>query len=174
MGRFGSPEVHGCAMPVTTPTSPAPDHDHGRCAADAIHHPERVCEGRAQKFTPIRRQVLGALLSSHRPLGAYEVIDELAKSMPRPAPITVYRALDFLMENGLVHRIESRNAFLACAHDHDAAAMVAFLICDHCGSVGEIPPPPVAQSLNAAARALGFAPKLSLVEIAGTCAQCHK
>jgi len=78
--------------------------------------------------------VLQALLSSHRPLGAYEVIDELAKSMPRPAPITVYRALDFLMENGLVHRIESRNAFLACAHDHDAAAMVAFLICERCGS----------------------------------------
>ena len=92
--------------------------------------PSRSAQARAQKFTPIRRQVLQALLSSHRPLGAYEVIDELAKSMPRPAPITVYRALDFLMENGLVHRIESRNAYLACAHDHDAAAMVAFLICD--------------------------------------------
>jgi Fur family zinc uptake transcriptional regulator len=123
-----------------------------------------------EKFTPIRRQVLQALLSSHRPLGAYEVIDELAKSMPRPAPITVYRALDFLMENGLVHRIESRNAFLACAHDHDETSMVAFLICDHCGSVGEIPAAPVAQSLNAAARASGFAPKLSVVEITGTCA----
>ena len=129
---------------------------------------------KAQKFTPIRRQVLQALLSSHRPLGAYEVIDELAKSMPRPAPITVYRALDFLMENGLVHRIESRNAFLACAHDHDATAMVAFLICERCGSVGEIPAAPVAQSLNAAARASGFAPKLSVVEITGTCAHCQK
>src|SRR5450759_3408148 len=93
-------------------------------------------------------------------IGAYEVIDELAKSMPRPAPITVYRALDFLIENGLVHRIESRNAFLACAHDHDAGAMVAFLICERCGSVGEIPAAPVAQSLNAAARASGFSPKL--------------
>ena len=135
-------------MTATKPTFPAPDHDHDRCTADAIRHAERVCDGRAQKFTPIRRQVLGALLSSHRPLGAYEVIDELAKSMPRPAPITVYRALDFLMENGLVHRIESRNAFLACAHDHDVTAMVAFLICDRCGSVGEIPATPVAQSLE--------------------------
>ncbi len=97
--------------------------------------------------------MLQALLSSHRPLGAYEVIDELAKSMPRPAPITVYRALDFLMANGLVHRIESRNAYLACAHDHDAAAMVAFLICERCGSVGEIPAAPVAQSLSAPRRA---------------------
>ena len=95
---------------LAKPAFPAPDHDHGRCTADAIAHAEQVCAQRAQKFTPIRRQVLQALLSSHRPLGAYEVIDELAKSMPRPAPITVYRALDFLMENGLVHRIESRNA----------------------------------------------------------------
>ena len=162
------------SMTLTRPTFPAPDHDHGRCTADAITHAERVCQLRAQKFTPIRRQVLQALLSSHRPLGAYEVIDDLAKSMPRPAPITVYRALDFLMENGLVHRIESRNAYLACAHDHDAAAMVAFLICEACGSVGEIPAAPVAQSLNAAARASGFAPKLSVVEITGICAHCQK
>ena len=108
-------------MTSTKPAFPAPDHDHHRCTADAITHAERVCKERAQKFTPIRRQVLQALLSSHRPLGAYEVIDELAKSMPRPAPITVYRALDFLMANGLVHRIESRNAYLACAHCQKAA-----------------------------------------------------
>jgi Fur family zinc uptake transcriptional regulator len=161
-------------MTLAKPTFPAPDHDHGRCAADALDHAERVCKLRAQKFTPIRRQVLQALLSSHRPLGAYEVIDELAKSMPRPAPITVYRALDFLMENGLVHRIESRNAYLACAHDHEATAMVAFLICEACGSVGEIPAAPLAQSLNMAARATGFAPKLSVVEITGTCSHCQK
>jgi len=124
-------------MTPARPAFPAPDHDHGRCTAEAITHAEQVCAERAQKFTPIRRQVLQALLSSHRPLGAYEVIDELAKSMPRPAPITVYRALDFLMENGLVHRIESRNAYLACAHDHEQTAMVAFLICDRCGSVAK-------------------------------------
>jgi Fur family zinc uptake transcriptional regulator len=155
------------------PAFPAPDHDHDRCAADAMTHAERVCATRARKLTPIRRQVLQALLSSHRPLGAYEVIDELARGMPRPAPITVYRALDFLMTNGLVHRIESRNAYLACAHDHDSAALVAFLICDRCGSVGEIPAAPVAQDLAAAARASGFAPKLAVVEITGTCAHCQ-
>jgi Fur family transcriptional regulator, zinc uptake regulator len=166
--------LHPTGMTATRPAFPAPDHDHDRCTADALVHAERVCARRAQKFTPIRRQVLRALLSSHRPLGAYEVIDALAGSMPRPAPITVYRALDFLMENGLVHRIESRNAFLACAHDHDAAAMVAFLICEHCGSVGEIPALPIAQGLNAAARASGFAPKVSVVEITGTCAHCQK
>jgi Fur family zinc uptake transcriptional regulator len=79
-----------------------------------------------------------------------------------------------LIENGLVHRIESRNAYLACAHDHDAAATVMFLICEACGSVGEIPANPVTQSLNAAARASGFAARLSVVEMSGVCAHCQR
>jgi Fur family zinc uptake transcriptional regulator len=161
------------AMNSAKPAFPAPDHDHGRCTADALRHAESVCERRAQKFTPIRRSVLQALLSSHRPLGAYEVIDELSRSMQRPAPITVYRALEFLMAQGLVHRIESRNAYLACAQDHDATSSVAFLICDLCGLVGEIPSATFAQDLNSAARTSGFIPKLSVVEITGTCTHCQ-
>jgi Fur family zinc uptake transcriptional regulator len=160
-------------MTAMKPAFPTPDHDHGRCAADALAHAERVCQRRAQKFTPIRRQVLQALLASHRPLGAYEVIEQLAVNHARPAPITIYRALDFLIENGLVHRIESRNAFLACAHDHDAASTVAFLICERCGSVGEIVAGPATQSFNDAARQTGFTPRLSVVEITGTCAHCQ-
>lgn len=160
-------------MTAMKPAFPTPDHDHGRCAADALAHAERVCQRRAQKFTPIRRQVLQALLASHRPLGAYEVIEQLAVDRTRPAPITIYRALDFLIENGLVHRIESRNAFLACAHDHDVASTVAFLICEHCGSVGEIVAGPATQSFNDAARQTGFTPRLSVVEITGTCAHCQ-
>lgn len=159
-------------MTLARPAFPAPDHDHGRCAADAIAHAEAVCAKRSQKFTPIRRHVLQALLSSHRPLGAYEVIEELAKSMPRPAPITIYRALDFLMENGLVHRIESRNAFLACAHNHADAATVAFLICERCNSVGEIAAGTIAQTLTEQARRSGFAPRLTTIEMTGVCAHC--
>src|SRR3954466_8242169 len=104
MRHYGGKSATYPPTTATKPPFPAPGHDHDRCAADAIAHAEQVCEGRARKFTPIRRQVFRALLSSHRPLGAYEVIDELSKSMPRPAPVTVYRALEFLMENGLVHR----------------------------------------------------------------------
>jgi len=77
-------------MRLAKPTFPAPDHDHGRCNRGRAAACRTGVRAKAQKFTPIRRQVLEALLSSHRPLGAYEVIDELAKSMPRPAPITVY------------------------------------------------------------------------------------
>lgn len=161
-------------MTLLKPAFPAPNHDHGRCAAEALVHAEQVCARRAQKFTPLRRHVLQALLSSHRPLGAYELIAELARSMPRPAPITIYRALEFLMDNGLVHRIESRNAYLACAHDHDQAALVAFLICERCGAAGEVPAAPIADSIKAAAVASGFVPKLSVVEITGICAHCQK
>ena len=128
---------------------------------------------RAQNFTPIRRRVLQALLSSHRPLGAYELIDELATSMPRPAPITIYRALDFLIENGLVHRIESRNAFIACVHNHAAADLVVFLICERCGAVGEASSPDVASTLASAARAAGFTPKSPVLEITGVCTHCR-
>jgi Fur family zinc uptake transcriptional regulator len=155
------------------PSFPAPDHDHGRCADEGLRHAQRVCDGRGQKLTPVRRRVLETMLASHRPLGAYDIIDRLAEVMPRPAPITVYRALDFLMDNGLVHRIESRNAFLACAHDHEAMSTVAFLICERCGLVGEIPATAIAAGINDAARGSGFAARLSVVEITGTCAHCQ-
>lgn len=151
-----------------------PGHDHARCAANAIAHAEAVCERRGQRFTPVRRQVLEALLSSHRPLGAYDIIEELAKRIARPAPITVYRALDFLIEQGLVHRIESRNAFLACAHNHDVSSSVAFLICERCGAVGEIAATSVTQLLIDGARATGFTPKMTVVEMTGVCANCGK
>jgi Fur family zinc uptake transcriptional regulator len=152
---------------------PAPDHDHGRCSADALAHAETVCRARSQKLTSIRRQVLEALLSSHKPLGAYELIERAGETGTRPAPITIYRALDFLRENGLVHRIESRNAFIACSHNHDVDAMVVFLICENCGAVGEAPAKAVADSLKAAARAAGFSPKSPVIEIGGVCAHCR-
>jgi Fur family zinc uptake transcriptional regulator len=161
------------AQPMAHPVFPAPDHDHGRCSAEALDHAEVLCRERGQRLTPSRRQILEVLLQSHKPLGAYDIIDRAAETGARPAPITIYRALDFLIENGLVHRIESRNAFLACAHDHDVASTVAFLICEHCGSVGEIVAGPATQSFNDAARQTGFTPRLSVVEITGTCAHCQ-
>jgi Fur family zinc uptake transcriptional regulator len=155
-----------------TEVFPAPDHNHARCAADVIAHAVTICTDRSQRLTPMRRKVLEVLAASHKPLGAYEIIDAAASGGPRPAPITIYRALDFLMENGLVHRIESRNAFLACAHQHDTGAVIAFLICDTCGDVGEVPGSDISASLLSAANSTGFRPKMSVVEITGTCAHC--
>jgi Fur family transcriptional regulator, zinc uptake regulator len=155
---------------------PAPDHDHDRCTADALAHAEALCAARGQRLTPLRRQVLETLAESHKALGAYEIMERMAGQGPRPAPITVYRALDFLLENGLVHRIESRNAFLACIGDHHAAASgtTVFLICERCGAVGEASSAAVAETLQTAARAVGFTPKARVIEVTGICAHCRK
>src|SRR5215211_8462559 len=130
----------------------APDHDHGRCSTDAMAVAEALCGERGQRLTPIRREVLASLLASHQPLGAYEIMERVAPSGPRPAPITAYRALEFLRENGLVHRIESRNAFVACVHNHAASSFVVFLICERCGAVGEASSHEVTATLTSAAR----------------------
>jgi Fur family zinc uptake transcriptional regulator len=151
---------------------PAPGHDHQRCASDAIIHAEAICQARHERLTPIRRSVLQALLASHQPLGAYELIDRLAKRGARPAPITIYRALDFLREQGLVHRIESRNAFIACVHNHESGDPVVFLICEQCGMVGEAASAAVADTIRNASRAAGFSPKTPVIEISGICAHC--
>ena len=159
--------------PAAGPAFPAPDHDHDRCSSDAMAIAEAQCAERGQRLTPIRRNVLAVLLGSHKPLGAYEIIERLAPKGPRPAPITAYRALDFLRENGLVHRIESRNSFIACVHNHAAGDLVVFLICQRCGDVGEASSPEVTATLASAARAAGFAPKSPVIEIAGICTHCR-
>ena len=158
---------------MSQPIFHAPDHDHDRCTADALAHAEALCAARAQRLTPIRRHVLELLLQSHKPLGAYEIIDRAAAAGSRPAPITVYRALDFLRDNGLVHRIESRNAFFACASNHAAGDPVVFLICEKCGDVGEQASAAVAEQIKSAARAAGFTPKAPVIEITGICANCR-
>ena len=158
---------------TTSPVFHAPDHDHARCEADAIADAEALCAARGLRLTPIRRRVLATLFSGHRPLGAYEIMDRLAEAGPRPAPITVYRALDFLLENGLVHRIASRNAFIACIHNHAATDSVVFLICERCGTVGEAPSAAIKAMLNAAAAEAGFTPRLPVIEVPGLCAHCR-
>lgn len=134
---------------------------------------EAVCERRGHRLTSMRRWVLAVLLGRHEPLGAYEIIEQLAlKGASRVAPITVYRALDFLRQNGLVHRIESRNAFVACVHNHAAADLVVFLICERCGAVGEASSADVTATLTSAARAVGFTPKSPVIELTGVCTHC--
>jgi Fur family zinc uptake transcriptional regulator len=92
----------------------------------------------------------------------------------RLAPITVYRALDFLRDNGLVHRIESRNAFVACVHHHAGSDPVVFLICERCGTVGEATGGAMTEALKASCRAAGFVPKSPVIEIAGICSHCRE
>ena len=154
------------------PVFPKPDHDHGRCSDDAMAIAEARCAERGQRLTPIRRAVLAALLRSHKPLGAYDIIEQMAPNSPALAPITAYRALEFLRQNGLVHRIASRNAFVACVHNHAAGELVVFLICEGCEVVGEASSPAVTSTLTSAARSAGFIPKSPVIEITGICTHC--
>ena len=154
----------------------APGHDHRVCARDVIARAERLCAARGARLTDMRRRVLEALAADHAPAGAYDVIERLARhGERRPAPISVYRALDFLLAHGLAHRIESRNAFVACSHEHGpvGADPVAFLICESCGIVREASSPAFATALDALTRAAGFQALTPMIEVAGRCAHCR-
>ncbi|MFT3986096.1 transcriptional repressor [Aestuariivirga sp.] len=150
---------------------PAPSHNHAQCTAELISRAERTCERRGARLTGQRRDVLSCVAQSHQAVGAYDVIERMAAQGPRPAPITVYRALDFLQAHGLVHKIESRNAFVACSHPHDGKP-AALLICEGCGTVAELDAPAVFGAISDAAAGQGFAPHHSMVEVSGQCGAC--
>ena len=131
-------------MATASPVLEHREHDPARCESEALRHAETICAREGLRFTPQRRHVLEALLESHVPASAYDVIDRLAEKRGaagaprRLAPISVYRALDFLTEHRFAHRIESKNAYVACDRGEDCAAdATLFLICDNCGAAGE-------------------------------------
>lgn len=146
-------------------------HDHGQCVVDAIAAAESRCEKDGSSFTPLRRKVLELVWSSHGPVGAYELLEKLRGSRRNAAPPTVYRALDFLMEHGLIHRIESLNAYVGCG---DPARLHGgqFLICRDCQSVAELDDSAIDRAVTRRADALGFDVQQQTVEIIGQCADC--
>ena len=116
--------------------------------------------------------VFEALAEAGSPLSAYTILDRLRSAGFR-APLQVYRALDKLLERGLVHRLESLNAFVACAHRHDHAhGLTAFAICNKCGQVEEFSDAAVEQRLAGWAERTGFKATKTTVEIRGACAAC--
>jgi Fur family zinc uptake transcriptional regulator len=134
---------------------------------------EDLCRSRGLALTPSRRRILEILAQEGRPLGAYDMIEKVASATgKRPAPISIYRALEFLLENGLVHRLASRNAYLACGHGHGAQEMVVFLICETCGDVVEATSEVLRGSLAALAAEAHFSPHAQVMEIAGRCRIC--
>jgi Fur family zinc uptake transcriptional regulator len=146
-------------------------HDHAACMADTLAAAETLAKDRGERLTPLRRRVLEIVLQSHRPMGAYDVLAALARDGARPAPPTVYRALDFLCAQGFVHRIDSLNAFAACFAP-EKAHRSHFLLCRACGRAAEIDDPALDGALNAASRRAGFLATRETVEITGVCADC--
>lgn len=163
---------------MSAPTMSAPTayerHDHHRCIDDALLAARRICKHNGARLTALREQVLTKVWQSHRPLGAYAILELLAADgQGHPAPPTVYRALDFLQENGLVHRLASLNAYIGCEapdRPHDSQ----FLICRHCQVAVEVASEQVAQALRACADRRDFAIQHSSVEIVGDCPNCQQ
>jgi Fur family transcriptional regulator, zinc uptake regulator len=142
------------------------------------HRLERAaaaCASGGGRLTEIRRQVLGLIFASREPVGAYALLDRLKLERANAAPVTIYRALDFLQEHGLIHKVERLNAFIACAeegdhHHHDHA--VQFFICKTCGSVTETEDEGIAAAVGRAAAKIGFRPAHATVEVEGICRAC--
>lgn len=149
-------------------------HDHGHCISGALESARQLCISRGVRLTDLRLQVLELIWQNHKPLGAYTLMEMLAKaSTRRVAPPTVYRALDFLLEQGLVHRINGLNAFIGCPspnHKHQNH----FLICRQCGIAVELEQDHLTQQIQQAAEAAGFRVESQSLEIMGLCASCQK
>jgi len=133
---------------------------------------ESICEQRGRRLTPIRRKVLELLLSHGRSLKAYELLDAMRAEHPGAAPPTVYRALDFLMDEGLIHRLDAVNAWIAC-HDAGGAPHDLLVVCTGCGAVAEISDPAMSRQLAERVAQTGFALSNQETEIRALCPQCQ-
>ena len=151
---------------------PGRHHDHAACIESALEQAVTLCRERGARLTPLRRRVLEIVWESHAPLGAYDALQRMNAGGGRNAPPTVYRALEFLLEHGLIHRIESRNAFVGCTtpgYSHKAQ----FFICRDCGNVAETHSEEIGEAIKASATRAGFLVEKPVVEISGRCLKCH-
>lgn len=147
-------------------------HDHGDCVRDALDAAARICSARGAQLTPLRRRVLELVWSNHKAVKAYDLLAQLGDGDRSAKPPTVYRALDFLMAHGLVHRVDSLNAFVGCPTP-EAKHQGHFLICTACGDVAEAPGDAIAAAIDAAAATAGFRLKSQTVEMHGICSRCQ-
>ncbi|MCK0143209.1 Fur family transcriptional regulator [Aliiroseovarius sp. F20344] len=147
-------------------------HDHGTCSRDALLRAEEICREAGARLTPVRRRALEILLEEHRALGAYDVLERLAADGFGSQPPVAYRALEFLVDQGLAHRIRRLNAFAACTTlecDHAPA----FFICKSCKAVAETPADTLRAQIDKAGAALGFVVERANVEALGLCPSCQ-
>lgn len=161
---------------TSDPTAPDPGiafeaHDHAHCTGEAMARAEALSAASGARLTPVRRRTLEILLQSHRALGAYDVLERLAGDGFGNQPPVAYRALEFLVDQGLAHRIRRLNAFAACMHPGEAHSP-AFLICRACHAVAEAPAEAVRAAMGVAAGGIGFTVERITVEALGLCPAC--
>lgn len=155
-----------------TPLANLP-HDHSHCVHSALAEADVLCARKGLRLTALRRRVLELVWQSHKPLGAYDILAVLSEQDGRrAAPPTVYRALDFLLENSLVHRIASLNAFIGCSHP-EHAHQGQFLICRECHVAIELEQTGISNAIVASAKDVGFSVEAQTVEVVGLCGNCR-
>ncbi len=148
-------------------------HDHHACIRDALEDATRIAAAKGARFTPVRRRALEILLESHRALGAYDLLKRLDAEGFGAQPTVAYRALDFLVEHGLAHKVERLNAFVACMHmaeGHDPA----FMICRNCRAVAETARHHPETAFGRGAAEIGFQIESMVMEAEGLCPKCQK
>ena len=148
-----------------------PDHDHSACVSAVLKHARLLCSERGVQLTPIRHQVLELICDSHKAVKAYDLLDKIKPIQPAAKPATIYRALDFLLEQGLIHRIESLNAFVGCGHSGHRHEQL-MLICKHCQEVEERPAINVMRTLAEEIQLSGFSEYSKAIEVQGICSKC--
>ena len=151
---------------------PPAQHDHGHCVATAVQTAESLCRNQGLRFTRIRRRVLELVWNSHKPVGAYDILDRINSEGKKAAPPTVYRALDFLIEANLVHRLDSINAYVGCP-DPGSSHTGQFLICRECRSVAELDDADINRLVEQKVSDLGFSAIHQMLEIQGLCQDCR-
>lgn len=148
-------------------------HDHRSCILEALSRADEVCTEDGARLTSLRREVLEYVWRGHRAVKAYDILDHLSNGGQVAKPPTVYRSLRFLLERGLVHRLESLNAFVGCPNpggEHDCQ----FLICDDCGLVRELLAPLISEAIGEKAEEAGFRVRRKTIEVFGVCEACHE
>ena len=161
----------GRAGDRTTAAEAMRPHDHGNCIRRVLDEAERCASEDKVNFTPVRRHALEILLESHAAMPAYGLLKRLDADGFGSQPPVAYRALDFLMGQGFVHKVERLNAYVACMYPHEAHRP-AFLICRACRSVAETCASPTPAALLEEAQAAGFAIERSVMEAEGLCRDC--
>lgn len=159
--------------PAMSPKPISNEHDHSQCKHQAILTAEQLCLARGVQLTPIRHKILELIWNNHKAIKAYDLLDQIKPGNDAAKPSTIYRALDFLLEQGLIHRVESLNAFVGCHHSgtqHDQL----LLICTHCHDIEECDAPAVFQALSEKMDALGFSVEHKTIELQGLCRCCRQ
>jgi Fur family transcriptional regulator, zinc uptake regulator len=147
------------------------NHDHTACIKLVLEQAKQLCTVRGVQLTPIRYQVLELVWDSHKAVKAYDLLDKIKPLQPAAKPATIYRALDFLLEQGLIHRIESLNAFVGCGHSGHPHEQL-MLICKQCHEIQERPATEVMRALADETQQAGFTVHSRAIEIHGICAKC--